>query len=155
YSDPNPPPAAGQDGWNAERVELRVLFARSDFVILLTPLTRETVHLVNRESLALFKRGSYLVNTGRGSVVDEDAVAEALAAGRLAGYAADVFAMEDWARPDRPQGISRALLDDSSRTLFTPHLGSAVDVVRRDIALRAAQDILLALRGEVPHGAVN
>jgi phosphonate dehydrogenase len=154
YSDPKPAPAA-QNGWNAERVELPVLFERSDFVVLLTPLTRATFHLINRATLATFKLGSYLINTGRGSVVDEEAVAEALAAGRLSGYAADVFAMEDWARPDRPRRIPSALLDDPSRTLFTPHLGSAVDDVRRDIALAAARDILQALRGKLPAGAVN
>jgi phosphonate dehydrogenase len=155
YSDPKPQTPATQNGWNAERVELPVLFERSDFVVLLTPLTRATLHLINRATLATFKPGSYLINTGRGSVVDEEAVAEALAAGRLAGYAADVFALEDWARPDRPRRIPQALLDDPSRTLFTPHLGSAVDDVRRDIALAAAHDILRAFRGEVPGGAVN
>jgi phosphonate dehydrogenase len=155
YTDPKPLPAAAQNGWSADRVELAELLARSDFVILLAPLTRATLHLINRETLSLFKPGSYLVNTGRGSVVDEQAVAEALAAGRLAGYAADVFALEDWSRPDRPRSIPPALLADRSRTLFTPHLGSAVDEVRRDIALAAAQDILQALRGEVPRGAVN
>jgi phosphonate dehydrogenase len=153
YCDPRPDPAA--NGWSAERVELPVLFARSDFVILLAPLTCATLHLINRQSLAQFKPGSYLINTGRGSVVDEDAVAEALAKGRLAGYAADVFAMEDWARPDRPRRIPPALVGDRAHTLLTPHLGSAVDDVRRDIALAAARAILQALRGETPVGAVN
>ena len=101
------------------------------------------------------KHGSFLINTCRGSVVDEHAVADALASGRLGGYAADVFEMEDRARIDRPGNIPSALLDNAGQTLFTPHLGSAVDDVRREIALEAARNILQALNGERPDGAVN
>jgi len=54
--------------------------------------------------------GAFLVNLGRGSVVDEEAVAGALQEGRLGGYAADVFAMEDWAQPGRPDAIPARLL---------------------------------------------
>lgn len=101
------------------------------------------------------KPGAVLVNTGRGSVVDEEAVADALASGRLAGYAADVFEFEDWARADRPRAIPQRLLDDKERTLFTPHLGSAVGDVRLAIEHEAAMNILQALRGETPAGAIN
>jgi phosphonate dehydrogenase len=154
YYDPGPDERLADVG-NAERVELAVLLARSDFIVLVAPLTGDSLHLINRATLARLKPGCCLINTGRGSVVDEEAVAEALSAGHLAGYAADVFALEDWSRADRPRHIPQALLDQPARTLFTPHLGSAVDVVRRDIALAAARSIGQALRGEVPDGAVN
>jgi len=101
------------------------------------------------------KPGSFLVNISRGSVVDEKAVADALASGHLAGYAADVFEMEDWARADRPCSIPQSLLEDTDHTFFTPHLGSAVDDARREIALEAARNILQALHGERPEGAIN
>lgn len=91
----------------------------------------------------------------RGSVVDEQAVAEALAGGRLGGYAADVFEMEDWARTSRPRTIPPGLLEAADRTLFTPHLGSAVSEVRLEIDRQAARSILQVLVGEVPNGAVN
>jgi lactate dehydrogenase-like 2-hydroxyacid dehydrogenase len=64
------------------------------------------------------------------------------------GYAADVFEMEDWARADRPRFLPQALLENIDHTFFTPHLGSAVDEIRRDIALEAARHILQALNGE-------
>ncbi len=87
--------------------------------------------------------------------MDEQAVAEAVASGRLAGYAADVFEMEEWARPNRPHTIPKTLLEDLEHTLFTPHIGSAVDTVRLEIELEAARNILQALRGETPQGAIN
>eukprot|EP00952_Eustigmatos_sp_NYUAD-ZCMA_P005913 25613-Eustigmatos_ZCMA.PRE.1 len=73
------------------------------------------------------KTGAFLVNACRGSVVDEEAVADALAAGKLAGYAADVFELEEWARPDRPTNISGRLLADAELTPFSRHIGSAVE----------------------------
>jgi phosphonate dehydrogenase len=91
---------------------------------------------------------------GRGSVVDEEAVADALDTGRLGGYAADVFAMEDWLLPDRPAAIPGRLLCHP-RTLFTPHLGSAVDDVRREMSLEAARQVRQVLAGERPDHAVN
>ena len=136
-------------------VSFQELLTQSDFVILAVPLQENTFHLINEDTLALMKPGGYLVNIGRGSVVDEHAVARALGSGRLAGYAADVFEIEDLQRPDRPRSIPKALLENPRQTLFTPHLGSAVDDVRRKIELRAARNILQALRGEVPDDAVN
>jgi phosphonate dehydrogenase len=134
---------------------LDVLLASSDFVLPLLPLTPETLHLLNRPALARLKPGGYLINVSRGSVVDEDAVADALESGRLAGYAADTFEMEDWARRDRPREINPRLLRLTDRTLFTPHLGSAVASARLQIELAAANNILQVLRGERPSGAIN
>ena len=70
-------------------------------------LTKETFHLFNVDILAQMKKGSYRVNACRGSVVDETAVVHSMKTGHLAGYAADVFEMEDWIHPDRPRSIPR------------------------------------------------
>jgi phosphonate dehydrogenase len=131
------------------------LLSLCDFVILSVPLSKETLHLIDGAAIQQMKRGSYLINICRGSVVDEAAIAAALDSGQLAGYAADVFELEDSCRGDRPQSIPRSLIDNEAQTLFTPHLGSAVDEVRRQIELRAARNILQALRGEIPSDAVN
>lgn len=144
-----------EEKYGLTHVPLAELLPKSDFVILAVPLKAETTHLINAKAIERMKPGSFLINTCRGSVVDENAVAEALAAGHLAGYAADVFEMEDLARIDRPKGIPAELLGDTERTLFTPHLGSAVDEARREIAREAARNILQALNGERPDGAVN
>jgi phosphonate dehydrogenase len=131
------------------------LLATSDFVILALPLARETTQIIGRDALKRIKHGSYLVNPARGSLVHEEAVADALECGRLAGYAADVFEMEDWARTGRPHTVSFRLQQYQDRTVLTPHLGSAVDSLRRDIALAAATSIVDCFEGRTPRGAVN
>ena len=155
YADPLALPREKETQWNLERVELATLLAASDFVVPMVPYGDETLHMIGTGALAQMKMGAYLINTCRGSVVDEQAVVEALASGRLAGYAADVFEMEEWARPNRPHAIPQALLEDPEHTLFTPHIGSAVDSVRLEIELEAARNILQAMRGETPQGAIN
>ena len=120
---------------------------RADYLLLAAPLTTGTRHLVDKRLLGQVREGLVVVNIGRGSVVDEAAVAQALESGRLGAYAADVFEMEDWNRPDRPRQIHPALLRHPA-TLFTPHLGSAVVRVRQAIELRAAHNLLAQLQGQ-------
>jgi phosphonate dehydrogenase len=154
YTDNTALRADLEDELRLRRVALGELLEQSDFVVLCLPLMRDTRHLVDRDFLARMKPGALLINSARGSLVDEAAVADALQGDRLAGYAADVFSLEDWALPDRPRDVSARLLE-SGKTVLTPHLGSAVDRVRRAIARQAAESMLQALRGEVPAGAVN
>lgn len=131
------------------------LLERSDVLILALPLNDKTLHWVDAEALQRMKPGARLVNIGRGSVVDEQAVAAALMTGQLGGYAADVFEFEDWARGDRPRQVARALLELPDRTLLTPHLGSAVTAVRRAIEMAAVDNIEAVLMGRRPPDAVN
>ncbi len=140
--------ALSADPWEA-------LLAESDFLFMALPLTPETRHLLNGQALARVKPTCRIINVGRGSVVEEAAVAQALASGALAGYAADVFELEDWALPDRPRAIPPALLAMNDKTLFTPHIGSAVVEVRRAIELAAAGNLIEALAGHRPPDAIN
>ena len=155
YCDPIPLDSELETAWQIERVDWETLLKQSRYVVLNVPLQPETFHLIDSDAIALMQPGSYLINPCRGSVVNEAAVAQAIESGHLAGYGADVFEMEDWARTDRPQNISQSLLSDRAKTFFTPHLGSAVDSVRYEIARQAAENILQALEGEVPQGKVN
>ena len=155
YCDPIPLDSELETAWQIERVDWETLLKQSKYVVLNVPLQPETFHLIDSDAIALMQPGSYLINPCRGSVVNEAAVAQAIESGHLAGYGADVFEMEDWARTDRPQNISQSLLSDRAKTFFTPHLGSAVDSVRYEIARQAAENILQALEGEVPQGKVN
>jgi phosphonate dehydrogenase len=155
YEDTVPLPGEKDEPWKLTRSSLEELLEKSDFVMPLLPLKPDTFHLIDSRAIARMKHGSFLINISRGSIVDEVAVAGALASGHLAGYAADVFEMEDWARLDRPRSIPQALLDNTDHTFFTPHLGSTVDEIRLAIALEAARHILQALNGEKPDGAIN
>ena len=143
-------PSAG-----VEMAPLAEVISASDFVVLALPLTGDTQHIIGRSAIAAMKPGALLVNPARGSLVDEAAVADAIAAGHLAGYAADVFQCEDWARQDRPDGIDPRLTAREAQTVLTPHIGSAVTTVRREIEMAAAHSIIEALSGGVPSGAVN
>src|SRR6202165_4653544 len=131
------------------------VMANSDYVVLGLPLTSHTRHIVNSETIADMKPGARLVNPARGSLVDEAAVADAIARGHLSGYAADVFECEDWAIEDRPSRIDPRLTRSSAPTVFTPHIGSGVTDVRREIELSAARSIVDVLAGRIPFGAVN
>lgn len=140
---------------HVERVDFDALLARSDYLVLALPLTPTTHFLIDATTIARMKPQARLVNPARGSLVNEVAVADALQSGRLAGYAADVFECEDWAREDRPASIEPRLAAEGARTVLTPHIGSAVADVRREIELSAARNILAALSGQVPPDAVN
>jgi phosphonate dehydrogenase len=131
------------------------LVESSDYVVLALPLTPETRHIFNSRTIATMKPGARLVNPARGSLVDEAAVADAIGRGHLSGYAADVFESEDWALDDRPSSIDPRLTAASAPTVFTPHIGSGVTEVRREIELSAARSILDVLAGRTPFGAVN
>lgn len=146
---------AGEQALAVSYVDLDPLLSQADFVVLAVGLAPETRHLIDDERLSRMKSEATLVNIARGSLVDEAAVARALAAGRLGFYAADVFEFEDWALPDRPQSIDPALLAQADRTLFTPHLGSAVRRVREEMAMQAAENIISYFRGDIPEGALN
>jgi phosphonate dehydrogenase len=141
------PFAAMPDGVTAATLDDALAAAR--YVIVAAPLTATSRGMIGQAALARMRPDALLVNIGRGSVVDEAAVAEALIAGRLAGYAADVFGFEDWALADRPGTIPAALLAHPD-TLFTPHLGSAVEEVRLAIAMQASENILAWVNGRSP-----
>lgn len=103
-------------------VSLDELFTSADFITLHVPMTADTMHLVNAARLAQMKRGSFLINTSRGGVVDEDSLANALKEGRIAGAALDVFENEP------PSG---AILT-APGTILTPHIGGQTEEAQSD-----------------------
>jgi glycerate dehydrogenase len=107
----------------AEFVSLETLFAEADYVTLHCPLTEETERLVNRERLALCKPTAVIINTARGGVVDEPALAEALREGKIAGAGLDVLATEPQAADSVFFGINKP--NEKKKLLISPHIAWA------------------------------
>jgi phosphonate dehydrogenase len=149
YHDERPLDAGTEQELAASYRSLEQAAEASHVLIVALPLNTRTRHLINTGLIRRMRPGAFVVNVGRGSVADEDAVASALDAGRLGGYAADVFATEDWLLPGRSPSIPDRLLRHP-RTLF-----SAVDDVRRRMSLQAARQVRQVLDGRPPDHAVN
>ncbi len=130
-----------------EYASLEDLLRASDIVTLHVPLTPETRHLIDRERLALMKPEAYLLNLARGEVVDEEALAEALEQGRIAGAGLDVFAREP-VDPDNP-------LLRSDRVILSPHVAGGTNESRVRMLQVTVDNITRVLSGEKPRFVVN
>lgn len=130
-----------------ERVELDYLLRESDAVLIHTPLTSKTHHLINEEKLRLMKPTAILVNTARGSIIDREALYKALREGWIASAALDVVEGE----PLKPQ--DRLLLLEN--LLITPHMAWYSEETIHEIQRKAALNILKVLIGETPESIVN
>jgi lactate dehydrogenase-like 2-hydroxyacid dehydrogenase len=133
-------PVEVEQALGATRVELDTLLAESDFVSVHVNLTPETRHLIDADALAHMKRGAILINTSRGPVVDQVALAAALRSGHLFGAGLDVTDPEPMRADDPLLGLSNCLV--------VPHIGSATQRTRDRMAEKAARNILAGLRGE-------
>jgi glyoxylate reductase len=141
YHSRRPAPPEVVEELEAELLPLQQLLARADAVSLHCPLTSETHHLIGAAQLAAMKRSAVLVNAARGPVVDERALAQALAAGEIAAAGLDVYEREPLVEP--------ALLG-LENVVLSPHLGSATVETRTAMAELAARNAISVLRGEGP-----
>ena len=155
YCETGPVDKAAERELQLKRTTLEDLLRKSDFICIATPLTEETYHLISARELSLMKPSAILVNTARGSEVDEAAVADALSRGAIAGYAADVFEMEDRQYSNRPVQVTAGIVNQADQTLLTPHISTAVKDTRMEIAAYQALNVIEALKGQRPSGAVN
>ena len=127
-------------------LELEELLETCDFVSVHAPLTDETRHLIGEKELERMKDTSVLVNTSRGPVVDEAALAEALAEGRIFAAGLDVYEEEPKVHPR---------LLELENVVLAPHIGSASIETRDKMAALAAENLVAVLRGEEPKTPVN
>jgi D-3-phosphoglycerate dehydrogenase len=129
-----------------ELLPLDELLVRADVVTLHTPLTADTRNLLGRERLSRMKKGALLINCGRGGVIDEEALLEALQSGHLGGAALDVFAEE-------PPADRR--LVQHPRVVVTPHLGAQTREAQERISIETAERVIAALDGSPEVEGVN
>ena len=127
-------------------VALDQLLAESDFVSIHAPLNPGTHHLIGARELALMKPTAFLVNTARGPIVDEHALARALADRRIAGAGLDVYEHEPRVEPSLPA---------MANVVLTPHVGSAVVELRETMAHVVVDNIVAVLEGRAPPNCCN
>jgi phosphoglycerate dehydrogenase-like enzyme len=139
---PDVPPPAALEHFHMVVNDFAIAVRHADFVSLHLSASHTNVHWINRERLAHLGERTWLINTARGSLVDEAALFVALVERRLAGAALDVFAREPYA-PAEGSGDLRSL----ANVILTPHVGSNTVTANRRIAERALQNIMLAEAG--------
>jgi D-3-phosphoglycerate dehydrogenase len=142
YQSPDAIRAAG-----AEPVDWPDLLRRSDYVSLHVPLTEQTRHVMNAQSLAAMKDGAVIINTARGGLIDEHALADAVRSGAVGGALLDVLSQE-------PPPIDHPLLG-VDRIWITPHTAWYSLEAKKDVAMRAAEDVHRVLTGQIPRSPVN
>jgi len=129
-------------------VELELLLREADYITLHIPKTNETTHLINRESIALMKPNVRIINCARGGIIDEQALAEALQSGKIAGAALDVFENEPLEADSPLRSLDRNLI-------LTPHLGASTEEAQINVAVDVAEQIRDVLLGLPARAAVN
>lgn len=145
YNKHTPDPQAEQE-LGVKFADLDELYSQSDFITLHVPLNDETRHMINKDAFAKMKKGTYLVNTARGPVVDERDLINALASAQLAGAGLDVF--------DNEPNISPELINNQ-RVITTPHIASATWEARNKMGEQAVSAILDLLSGSKPQNIVD
>jgi glyoxylate reductase len=146
YYDRQPADPDTEKTLNARLVSMEELLHESDYVTIHTDYNPETHHLIGQPELASMKRTAYLINTARGPIVDEAALAEALKNGTIAGAGLDVFENEPEVHPG---------LLELDNAVLVPHIASASLDTRNAMAMMAAENVIAALKGEMPPNCVN
>ena len=129
-----------------EMVTLENIFLHADVVSLHCPLTPQTGNIVNEQNLALMKENAFLINTSRGPLIDERALADALDNGRIAGAGLDVLAVEP---PDDQNPLLKA-----SNCYVTPHIAWATSAARERLLNASVENVAAFVAGE-PQNTVN
>lgn len=143
----SPLPAALLADLQAEQMHsLEALLPEVDFLSLHCPANAASHHLLNAARLALMRPSAHLINTARGSLVDEQALADALASGAIAGAGLDVYAAE----PQVPEALLRL-----SNLVLLPHLGSATEATREAMGFRALENLKTFFAGKAPRDLCN
>jgi D-3-phosphoglycerate dehydrogenase len=128
-------------------VDFETLLRTSDYISLHVPLMASTRHIIDATALSLMKPTAFLINAARGGLIDESALLAAVRAGQIAGAALDVLVVE-------PPQADNPLLHEE-RIWITPHVGWYSEAARRDVRIRAAEEVVRIWRGETPRCPAN
>ena len=145
YYNRKPVSREAESSVGAVYCSLEELLTQSDVISIHTPLTEETLHLIDSNSFKKMKSGVYLINTSRGEVVDEAALAASLKSGRVKGAGLDVYEHEPEIHPE---------LLGQPNVVLLPHIGSATIETREKMSEMAARNVIAALAGKRPETLV-
>lgn len=134
------------DKLGVEKVELHELLARSDFITLHVPLTDKTRNILSADAIERMKPGVRVINCARGGLIDEEALAEALKSGKVAGAALDAFAVEP---------ATQSTLFNLPNVVCTPHLGASTTEAQENVALQIAEQMADYLLTGAVQNALN
>ena len=146
YSDGFKADDATELALKASHTDLDTLLAKSDYVVVQVPYMAETHHMIGAAEFAKMKKSAVLIHAGRGGVVDDASLADALKNGTIAAAAIDCF--------DNEPAVNADLLA-LPNVLFTPHIGSATPATRMNMAMLALKNLAVGLSGQIPPNAVN
>ena len=146
YTDPKPNPDFEKEFGATYVATVDELLPQCDFVSIHVPLLDSTHHLINETRLKMMKKSAYLINTSRGPIIDEKALATALSEGWIRGAAIDVFEFEPEITPE---------LKNLENIILTPHIASATEETRDKMSELAATNIIEALEGRTPPNLVQ
>ncbi len=127
---------------------LEEFWPKPDYITVHTPKTKETTHLINKDTIKLMKKGVRLINCARGGIINEEALKEALESGQVAQAAVDVFEGE-------PDIAENPLVKTTGDILLTPHLGASTEEAQLNVAIDVAEQIKEVLSGGSARAAVN
>lgn len=130
-----------------QATDMDTLLRTSDYISLHMPLTDSTHHIINAEALSRMKSTAYLLNAARGSLIDNEALLEAVRSEKIAGAALDVLAIE-------PPPSDHPLLHEE-RIVITPHGGWYSEQAKQEVRIKGAEEVLRVLKGETPRSPVN
>ncbi len=135
-----------EENLGARRVDLETLLKESDFISIHAPLSEKTRHMIGAKEFSMMKKTAYLINTGRGAIIDEAALVNALKKKQIAGAGLDVYEEEPKLKPG---------LAELDNVVLAPHLGSATVETRSKMSVMAAEDIIAVLHKQKPKNCVN
>lgn len=133
--------------YGCSKVDLITLLKESDFISIHVPLNKDTHHLIGEEEISMMKSTAYIINTSRGSIIDENALVEALVKNKIAGAALDVVEVEPIER-DNP-------LLKLDNVILTPHVAWYSEEAMIELRVKAVHEIIRVLNGELPKSWVN
>lgn len=133
--------------FNVRSVDLKTLFSESDYISIHIPLTDETRHFVDCEEISMMKHSAFLINTARGGIINQKALIHALLEKRIGGAALDTYEIEP---PENQEPLLKM-----ENIVLTPHAAWYSEEANKELRLKAAEEMVRVLRGEIPNYLIN